>query len=117
MKMGLRIVCAPSSFQGLPCVFYLGQGDGTFVESSQKLGINPIGKSLGVVMADIDGKGQLDLYVANDTIRNHLYRRQKSGEFKNVGLENGVALGEKGESDGSMGVDVGDLNGDGRLDI
>lgn len=112
-----RIVCAPSTFSGLPCLVYIANGDGTFRECSQELGINQIGKTLGVVMADFDADGQLDVYVANDTLPNHLFERQSSGAFKDVGLPSGVALGEKGESDGSMGVDAGDLDGDGRLDI
>ena len=112
-----RIVCAPSTFRGLPCLVYLGNGDGTFCESSQELGINHVGKTLGVVMADFDDDGQLDVYVANDTVPKQLYERQSSGAFKEVGLVSGVALGEKGESDGSMGVDEGHQDGDGRLDI
>jgi hypothetical protein len=112
-----RIICAPATFHALPCLVYLGNGDGTFREASHELGIDKPGKTLGVVMADLNGNGQLDVYVANDTTPNHLYERQPSGVFKEIGLVSGVALGDTGEPDGSMGVDVGDLNGDGQLDI
>lgn len=112
-----RNICAPSSFQGLPCLVYVGNGDGTFRRASEELGIDQAGKTLGVVMADLDDDGQLDVYVANDTTPNHLYERQSSGVFKEVGLISGVALGDTGEPDGSMGVDVGDLTGDGQLDL
>ena len=115
-RMGIRNVCDPTVFQGLPCIVYLGNGDGTFRVGCDELGIQGIGKTLGVVLADINADNQPDIYVANDTLPNQLYASQQAGRYREVGIENGVALGETGASDGSMGVDIGDLTGDGKLD-
>lgn len=114
---GGRAVCAPSSFDGLPCTVYLGVGDGTFREASEALGIHEKGKTLGVVVADLNGDLQPEIYVANDTVPNHLYQRKTGEKYRDVAMRTGVALGETGSSDGSMGVDLGDFDGDGRLDI
>ncbi len=112
-----RNLCAPTDFQGLPCTVYLSNGDGTYRDASVELGIHEIGKVLGVVIADLNGDLQPDLYVANDALPNHLYASQPSGNYREVAIEYGVALGETGVSDGSMGVDLGDLDGDGKIDI
>ena len=116
-KLGERNICAPTDFQGLPCKVYLGQGDGTFREAGEELGIREIGKVLGVVIADVNGDRQPDIYVANDTLPNHLYVSQPDGKYRESAIEFGVALGEGGISDGSMGVDIGDLDRDQKLDI
>ena len=112
-----RNLCAPTDFEGLPCTVYLGNGDGTYRDASVELGIHEIGKVLGVVIADINGDLQPDLYVANDALPNHLYVSQPAGNYREVAIQYGVALGETGVSDGSMGVDLGDLDGDGKIDI
>jgi enediyne biosynthesis protein E4 len=116
-KTGLRNPCDPNRFHGLPCTVYLGNGDGTFREASKELGVNAVGKALGVVIVDLNLDGQADLYVANDAVPNQLYMSQPSGNYNEVGIECGVALGESGSSDASMGVDVADLDGDGKLDL
>ncbi len=112
-----RNICDPTMFQGLPCTVYLSNGDGTYRDASSELGIQEIGKTLGVVIADLNGDHRPDIYVANDTLPNHLYESQPSGSYREVAMENGVALGETSAADGSMGVDIGDLNNDGKPDV
>ena len=73
-------------------------------------------KGFGVVSLDYDGDGDTDLYVANDTTPNFLYRNA-GGRFEEVGIEAGVAFNAEGRTQAGMGVDVGDIDGDGRSDI
>lgn len=112
-----RNICDPTMFQGLPGTVYLSNGDGTYRDAGNELGIHEVGKTLGVVIADLNGDHRPDIYVANDTLPNHLYESQPSGRYREVAMENGVALGETSAADGSMGVDMGDLNNDGKPDI
>ena len=74
------------------------------------------GKGLGVVALDFDDDGDSDLYVANDTTRNYLYRND-GGTLTDVGVEAGVAYNEQGLAEAGMGVDAGDVDRDGRLDL
>lgn len=112
-----RVVCDPTRFNGLPCSAFLSNGDGTFRDASHELGLEEVGKTLGIVIVDLNDDGRPDIYVANDTLANQLYEAQPTGGFREVGIASGAGLGETGSSDGSMGVDVGDLDGDGRLDL
>ncbi len=116
-RLGQRNICDPTKFQGLPCTVYLGNGDGTYRKASDELGIHGVGKTLGVVVADLNDDGRPDVYVANDTVPNQLYESQPTGTFREVAIENGVALGETGTANGGMGVDIGDLDGDGKPDL
>jgi hypothetical protein len=110
-------VCPPRYFEGLPDVIYFSRGDGTFVEASQDAGLRKDGKGLGVVVADVDLDGDVDVYVTNDTVPSFLYQNDGSGHLEEIGLISGTALGDKGIPNGSMGVDVADFNLDGRPDI
>lgn len=112
-----REVCPPRRFEGLPDTIYFGNGDGTFRDATQEAGLRPDGKGLGVVVADLDLDGDLDVYVANDTVGNFLYRNDGLGHFEDFSLSSGTALSDIGGPDGSMGTDVGDYNGDGLPDI
>ncbi len=75
------------------------------------------GKGFGVVALDFDDDGDSDLYVANDTTRNYLYRNDGGGKLTEVGVEAGVAYNEQGLAEAGMGVDAGDVDRDGRLDL
>ncbi len=112
-----RDVCSPQDLPPLPDVLYLSHGDGTFHDASVEYGLRTDGKGLGVVMADLDLDGDLDVYVANDTTVNFLYRNEGPGRLTEVGLISGSGFDENGSFDGSMGVDVGDFNLDGLPDI
>lgn len=115
-----REVCPPKRFEGLPHVLYFGVGDGTFRDGSRDAGLEPdglLGKGLGVLLADIDLDGDLDIYVANDTVPKFLYRNQGNGTFDEVGGQSGTALSDKATPDGSMGLDMGDFNLDGLPDL
>lgn len=115
-----RDVCPPKRFEGLPHTLYFGRGDGTFRDGSREAGLEPegpTGKGLGVLLADVDLDGDLDIYVANDTVPKFLYRNQGSGTFEEVGTESGAALSETATPDGSMGLDMGDFDLDGLPDL
>jgi len=115
---GIRAYCHPDVYDGVPSLLYRNNGDGTFSDVSQESGIAAhVGKSLGVIAADLDEDGRVDLYVANDSVANFLFRNRGSGRFEEVGLISGVALDEGGRPQAGMGTAVGDLDGDGRLDL
>lgn len=112
-----REVCPPRQFEGLPDSLYENQGDGTFRDCSTEAGLRPDGKGLGVVMADVDVDGDLDIYVANDTVPNLLYQNDGFGRLREIGMTSGTAVNDAGAPDGSMGADLADFNGDGLPDL
>jgi enediyne biosynthesis protein E4 len=112
---GPRDVCSPTRFNALPDALYFGNGDGTFRDESSRL--TDAGKGLGVIMADLDLDGDLDIYVANDTTPNLLFRNDGRGNLTEIGLMSGTALNDTGRADGSMGIALGDFDLDGLPDL
>lgn len=112
-----RDVCPPRSFQGLPDTLYLSRGDGTFVDVSTEMNLRRDAKGLGVLIADLDLDGDLDIYVTNDTVENHLYRNDSGERLVDVSLISGTSLSQRGMPDGSMGVGLLDYNLDGLPDL
>ena len=103
--------CTPEAYRGDTCWLFRNRGDGTFEDVTAASGIfDTSSKSLGVALLDTDGDGWLDLFVANDTQPNKLYRNQRDGTFKDVAVEAGVAFSVEGKARAGMGVDSGYLN-------
>jgi enediyne biosynthesis protein E4 len=118
--MGLdgRGYCHPDSFAPLPNSLYRNNGDGTFTDVSKETGIaSVLGKGMGVVFADYDGDGFLDVFVANDNSPNLLFRNIEGKRFEEVGFQAGVAFNDEGTALAGMGVDFRDLNNDGFPDL
>jgi hypothetical protein len=115
---GIRVE-SPWTMQGESDLLFHNRGDGTFEEVSKKAGVNDSDQrdGMGVVWGDYDNDGWPDLYVANDAGPNFLYHNRHDGTFEEVALLSGVALGGEGQQFGSMGVDFGDFDHDGQLDI
>ena len=109
----------PRSYEGTPDVLYRNNGDGTFTNIAETAGvINPTeGRGMAAVACDYDNDGFPDIYVTNDTNRNFLYRNNGDSTFTDESLFIGVGYDESGVAEGSMGVDCGDYNGDGWLDL
>jgi hypothetical protein len=116
---GVLVQCGPWGLQGESDLLYHNRGDGTFEEVSVRAGVhNSEGRfGLGVVWGDYDNDGWPDLLVANDAGANYLYHNNHNGTFTDVALLAGVALSGAGLEQGNMGVDFGDYDHDGWLDI
>ena len=107
--------CTPESYTGASGTLYHNRGDGTFEDVTRKAGLfDPASKALGVAMFDYDRDGWIDLFIANDTQPNRLYRNRGNGTFEDVAVTAGVAFDEAGVARAGMGVDAADYDGSGR---
>ena len=117
-QAGRRMYCHPTMFDGMADRLFRNNGNGTFTDVSAKAGIaNPSGKGLGVVFCDFDRDGSTDVYVANDSVRNFLYRNNGDGTFRDVAYGAGVGFDLNGKPQAGMGTDCGDYNGDALPDL
>jgi enediyne biosynthesis protein E4 len=116
---GPKTMVGPKGIIGEADLFFENRGDGTFIEATDAHGLTDAARAygFGVVATDYDDDGWIDLYVANDTNPNFLYRNDGHGRFESLGLAAGVALNAEGRAQAGMGVDSGDYDGDGRQDL
>ena len=116
---GVLVQCGPWGMLGESDFLFHNRGDGTFEEVSKKAGVDDSRHyyGMGVAWGDLDNDGWPDLYVANDAGPNYMYRNKHDGSFEEVGMLLGADLSGDGQELGSMGVDLGDYNHDGRLSV
>lgn len=112
-----RDICPPRDYDPLPDSLYLSRGDGTFEDATSTWRLSSGGKGLGVVAADFDDNGHIDIYVANDTVNNYFYSNSGDAPLRESAMLGGVAADKAGIPNGSMGVDVIDFDRNGRPDI
>lgn len=118
---GARVyfICHPRYVPGQYDVVYLNLGNGTFLDISQKAGLHsePARQGLGVFAADFDQDGDMDLYVANDSVANQLWINDGQGVFTDQALVAGLAFNRTGDREAGMGLAGADYNGDGEVDL
>jgi hypothetical protein len=116
---GVPAMCGPKGLRGAPDHLFHNDGNGRFTEVSAKAGVaDPNGYyGLGVAFFDFDDDGRIDLFVANDSCPNYLYRNRGDGTFQDVSFASGAAFNEAGQEQAHMGVAVGDYDRDGRDDL
>lgn len=112
-----REVCSPLAFRGVTDRLWMSEGDGTFRDATDEAGLVTGGKGVGVLIADLDLDGDVDIYVANDTTARFLYENKGRGKLAEVGAASGADLSRQGEAEGSMGTDVADFDLDGLPDL
>jgi hypothetical protein len=118
LTTGERHYCIPTIYDPMPCRLFHNNGDGTFTDVSKESGIAAsMAKAWGVVAADINNDGWMDLYVTNDTVPNFLFANCGKGRFEEIGLLAGVGVNVFGHPRSGMGVDAADYNQDGWIDL
>jgi hypothetical protein len=109
-----KAYCTPEAYRGSTAWLFRNLGNGKFEDVTAKSGIFDMSsKSLGVALLDYDKDGWPDLFVANDTQPNKLYRNQRNGTFQEIAVKAGVAFSEEGKARAGMGVDVADYDNSG----
>lgn len=117
-RPGYRAYCHPDNFKGATNILFRQRADGTFEDVSIKAGIaEPGGKALGVAFGDFDNDGLTDIFVANDNARQSLYHNNGNGKFNDIAVASGAGYDENGRLFAGMGVDVGDYDNDGNMDV
>ena len=115
----VRDYCSPGAYdRPQPDILYRNNGDGSFTDVSEPSGIRAsVGTGLGVVCADFDSDGRVDVYVANDQMPNSLWINNGDGTFRDEALVRGCALNESGRAEAGMGIDTEDVDHDGDWDL
>jgi enediyne biosynthesis protein E4 len=117
-KPGYRAYCHPDSFPGTSPRLYHNNGNGTFSDVTEKAGLlNKDGKSLAVVLTDMNGDGWTDIFIANDTQRNFIYLNNRDGAFRDVSYSSGAGFSEDGQAEAGMGADTADVRHAGQYDL
>jgi len=119
LAKNIKAYCHPDVYDPVSGILFRSRGDGTFEDVTREAGVyvEDEGKGLGVVWGDYDNDADVDLYVANDSMRSFLFRNEGRGRFTDVTLLSGVGYSEDGKTQAGMGTDMGDYDGDGFLDI
>ena len=114
-----KVMLGPTGLPGAADLFFENVGNGRFKEATDAWGLSDRTNAYGfaVVATDYDGDGWTDLFVANDSNPNFLYRNRGGKGFESVGLAAGVAVNADGRAQAGMGADSGDVDGDGRFDL
>ncbi len=109
-RPGYRAYCHPDSFHGSSARLYHNNGDGTFTDVTEKAGLtNQDGKSLAVVLADLNNDGWTDIFIANDTQRNFVYMNNGDGTFRDVTYKSNAGFSEDGRPEAGMSADAADI--------
>ncbi|MFQ5767915.1 MAG: FG-GAP repeat domain-containing protein, partial [Acidobacteriota bacterium] len=118
-RRNLQYYCSPKAYEAAVDVMYRNDGQGHFTDATRESGVynDREAKGLGAIFGDVDGDGDQDLYVANDSTRNFLYRNDGKGHFRDLTLLSGVGYSEAGVPQAGMGVDLGDSDNDLDLDL
>ena len=117
LERNSRAYCHPDMYRAEPMLLYHNNGNGTFTEVSGKVGLaSVLGKGMGIAVADFDGDGRPDIFIANDNDRNLLIHNLGS-RLAEIGVEAGVAYNGDGRQISGMGADFADVDGDGCPDI
>jgi len=116
---GAKVMKGPFGLEGKANRFFENLGNGRFRDATKSAGLEDAGRyySFAVAAVDLDADDDVDLYVANDSNPNYLYRNDGDGRFEEVGLWSGAALDGNGAAQGGMGLAVGDYDGDAAPDI
>lgn len=115
---GFRAYPGPLDFEPERDYYFRNRGDGTFADESTESGVATVATtSMGVIAVDVDDDGDMDILVANDVERNLLWLNDGQGNFTEVGIQSGIAFSFEARRNGNMGIDAGDFDQDGHLDI
>lgn len=115
----IKVQCGPRGLPGSPDALYHNNGDGTFTDVAQSAGVADAQGLLGLgsVWSHFSNRGHIDLFVANDSGPNYLYRNNGDGTFSEIGYNSGVAFSQDGNEQANMGIAVADYNHTGRESI
>jgi hypothetical protein len=118
MEANREEYCSPTVYKSIESRLYHNLGHGHFEDVTESSGIGKaLGKGMGISIADFNGDGLMDVFIANDTEPNFLFINQGNGTFKESALEYGVAYNESGGAVSGMGSDAKDFDNDGWVDI